>query len=85
MEEALSRSVPIAGSSLKREFAMDKLKNDAYSFAFFVNCCARDISAVELKCVLGDINAQCANSSHVDLPSEVRASGVDGDGDGSLH
>ena len=44
----------------------------AASQAFFVNGFARDIGAVELKCVLGNINAQYANSSHVDLPSEVK-------------
>ena len=44
----------------------------AASQAFFVNSFARDIGVVELKCILGNINAQYANSSHVDLPSEVK-------------
>ena len=42
------------------------------SQAFSVNGLARIIGAVELKRILGNINAQYANSSHVDLPSEVK-------------
>jgi len=41
------------------------------SQAFLVNGLARIIGAVELKSVLGNINAQHANS-HIDLPSEVK-------------
>jgi hypothetical protein len=39
--------------------------------AFLVNGFARIVGAVELKCVLGNINAEYANS-HDDLPSEVK-------------
>ena len=41
------------------------------SRAFFVNGLARIIGAVELKGVLGNINAWHTNS-HIDLPSEVK-------------
>jgi hypothetical protein len=41
------------------------------SQALFVNGLARIIGAVELKGVLGNINAQQTNS-HADLPSEVK-------------
>ena len=41
------------------------------SQTFLVNGLARIVGAVELKCVLGNINAQHTNS-HVDLPSEVK-------------
>jgi len=41
------------------------------SQAFFMNGLARIIDTVELKSVLGNINAQHANR-HVDLPSEVK-------------
>jgi hypothetical protein len=41
--------------------------------ALFVNCFARGIDAMELESILGNINAQYANSSHVDLPFEVKA------------
>ena len=41
------------------------------SQAFIMNGVAEIIGAVELKCVLGNINAQHANS-HVDLPSRFK-------------
>jgi hypothetical protein len=37
-----------------------------------MNCLTGFIGTVQLKSVFGNINAQYANSSHVDLPSEVK-------------
>jgi hypothetical protein len=38
----------------------------------------RVISAVKLKGIFGNINAQYANSSHVDLPSQVKVLQLEG-------
>ena len=41
------------------------------SLTLFVKCLSRIIGAMNLKNILGNINAQYATSSHVDLPFEV--------------
>ena len=78
MTAALKNSRPVVGSPacLHHNGASWQVGHVSGQFtpshALLVNGLARIISAVELKGVLGNINAQYANRSHVDLPSEVK-------------